>query len=152
MRNQTTIWLQTHLNALTKSSNCPNLWVKLNETALDFTDKENKPDRDDVGEEQKEAEDLEIPATSEVLQSHHDQWHHHQSTKQDLRQTVHFQVKQANLQQHVPYRMSVTTQMSKILLTLWYCLFYLMSWVGGVHYTPKLFTGVNHHPNHCALD
>lgn len=42
--------------------------VKLNE-ALYFTEKENTllPDRDDVGEEQKEAEDLEIPATSEVL-------------------------------------------------------------------------------------
>lgn len=69
------------------------------ETALYFTNNENTllPDRDDVGEEQKEAEDLEIPATSKVLQSHHDQWHHHQSAKQDLRQTVHFQVKQANL-------------------------------------------------------
>lgn len=89
MRKQ---WLQAYLNVLTKC-------LELNETALDFTGNENTllPDRDDVGEEQKEAEDLEIPATSEVLQSHHDQWHHHQSAKQDLRQTIHFQVKQANL-------------------------------------------------------
>lgn len=65
VRNQ---WLQAYLNALTKC-------IELNKTALDFTDNKNTllPDRDDVGEEQKEAEDLEIPATSEVLQSHHDQ-------------------------------------------------------------------------------
>lgn len=55
------------------------------------------PDGHNVGEEQQEAEDLQVPATSKVLQSHHDQRHHHQRPKQDLRQTVHLQVKEANL-------------------------------------------------------
>lgn len=58
---------------------------------------EGRPDGHDVGEEQQEAEDLQVPASGKVLQSHHDQRHHHQRPKQDLSQTVHLQVKQADL-------------------------------------------------------
>lgn len=55
------------------------------------------PDGDDVGEQEEEADDLQVPATSEVLKGHHDQRHHHQSTEEDLREAVHLQVKQADL-------------------------------------------------------
>lgn len=48
-------------------------------------------------EKQQEAEYLEVPTSSEVLEGHHNQWHHHQGPKQDLSQTVHFQVKQTHL-------------------------------------------------------
>lgn len=58
-----------------------------------------KPDWDDVGEKQQEAEDLQIPTAGKVLEGHHDQRHHHQSPKQNLGQTVHFQVKEANLEE-----------------------------------------------------
>lgn len=58
---------------------------------------ESLPDGHNVREEQQEAEDLEVPAAGEVLESHHDQGHHHQSPKQDLSQTVHLQVKQTHL-------------------------------------------------------
>lgn len=56
------------------------------------------PDGHYVGKEQQEAEDLKVPAASEVLQSHHDQRDHHQSSEQNLGQAVNFQVKKANLQ------------------------------------------------------
>ena len=55
------------------------------------------PDRHNVREEQQEANDLEVPTAGKVLQGHHDQWHHHKGPKQDLGQTVHFQVKQTHL-------------------------------------------------------
>lgn len=47
---------------------------------------ENKasPDRNYVGKEQQEAEDLKVPAASEMLQGHHDQRNHHQGSEQNL--------------------------------------------------------------------
>lgn len=55
------------------------------------------PDGDDVGEQEKEAEDLQVPAPGEVLEGNHDQGHHHQGSEEDLREAVHLQVKQADL-------------------------------------------------------
>lgn len=55
------------------------------------------PDGHDVREEQQEAENLEVPTAGEVLEGHHDQWHHHEGPEQDLSQTVDFQVKQTHL-------------------------------------------------------
>lgn len=49
----------------------------------------HSPDGDDVGEQQEEADDLEVPAPGEVLKGHHDQRHHHQSAEEDLGQAVH---------------------------------------------------------------
>lgn len=51
------------------------------------------PNGHNLREEQQKAKDLQVPTASEVLQAHHDQWHHHQGPKQDLSQTVDFQVK-----------------------------------------------------------
>lgn len=55
------------------------------------------PDGHDVGEQEKEPEDLEVPTARKVLESDHDQRHHHQGPEQDLSQTVHLQVEQTNL-------------------------------------------------------
>lgn len=57
----------------------------------------SSPDGNDVGEQEQEADDLQVPAASKVLQGHHDQRHHHQCTEQDLGEAVHLQVKKANL-------------------------------------------------------
>jgi len=55
------------------------------------------PDGHDVGEEQQETEDLEVPAACKVLQGHHDQGDHQQRPEQDLGQAVHLQIKQSHL-------------------------------------------------------
>lgn len=55
------------------------------------------PNGHNLREEQQEAENLQVPTASKVLQAHHDQRHHHQGPEQDLSQTVDFQVKQTHL-------------------------------------------------------
>lgn len=57
------------------------------------------PDGNDVREEQQESDDLQVPTACKVLKGHHDQGHHHQSPKEDLGETVHLQIKEANLEQ-----------------------------------------------------
>lgn len=57
------------------------------------------PDGNDVGEEQQEPDDLQVPTACKVLKGHHDQGHHHQSPKEDLGQAVHLQIKEANLEE-----------------------------------------------------
>lgn len=56
------------------------------------------PDGNDVGEEQQESDDLQVPTACKVLKGHHDQGHHHQSPKEDLGETVHLQIKETNLE------------------------------------------------------
>lgn len=55
------------------------------------------PDGNDVGEQEKEADDLQVPTPGEVLEGDHDQRYHHQGSEEDLREAVHLQVEQADL-------------------------------------------------------
>lgn len=55
------------------------------------------PDGNDVGEQEEEADDLQVPAASEVLKGNHNQRHHHQGAEEDLGEAVHLEVKQADL-------------------------------------------------------
>lgn len=60
---------------------------------LNYEDSKLSPDGHNLREEQQKAKDLKVPTACKVLQAHHDQWHHHQGTEQDLSQTVDFQIK-----------------------------------------------------------
>lgn len=55
------------------------------------------PDGNDVGKQEEEADDLEVPTAGKVLKGDHDQRHHHQGTEEDLGEAVDFQVEQADL-------------------------------------------------------
>lgn len=55
------------------------------------------PDGDDVGEENGESEEVDVPQTHKPLQSHHDHRQNHLGQKQSLGQTVQLQVQQADL-------------------------------------------------------
>lgn len=89
--------IQVHAQAVTKKKNRASGSLTA-PGAVGVTRKaSDAPYGHDVGEKKQEAEDLEVPTSSKVLESHHDQRHHYQSSEQDLCQAVHLQVKQAHL-------------------------------------------------------
>lgn len=74
---------------------CKGSSILLEEQAID------SPNRNNVWEQEEKSYDLKIPTASKMLKRHHDKRDHDKSPKQDLRKTVHFQIKETDLKNEI---------------------------------------------------